>query len=272
TYTPLFISADDIRSNTYMAASTPGDTMLFSYFQGTPGALNPVSQILVDDGTSNNQFALNAIAADSGTLIPLASTITFGAAPTTNTLYIANATANNVGSMNIAGSDLSWGRWDGDLYETTAAGTVTNHSGSLHYAVVDGGLTTPAQIGAMTGSFNYTTVAGTRATDLNGNVAANVADVAMTVDFGLQNVNSFSVATNVGGVDYQAELTTATPITNALSSGMNLAGNVAGACPTCGGVANLGFVGAQAEGAVTSYNIGNASTTTTITGTAVLIR
>ena len=272
TFTPFFEAVDDINSNAYMIASTPGDTMMFSYFQGTAAALTPVSQTLVDDGTLNNQFALNAIAADSGTLIPLASHITFGAGPTTSRLYIANATANNVGTMNMGGTNLSWGRWNGDLYETTDGGTVTDHTGSLHYAVIDGGLTTPAQISAMTGSFNYTTVTGTNATDSNGNVAASVADVNMTVDFGLQNIDSFSVATQVAGIDYQAELIAPTTITTATSNGMFLAGNATGTCPTCGGQANLGFVGTQAEGAITGYNIGNAAATSTITGTAILTR
>ena len=272
TLTPFFEAANDVSNNTYMVSSKTGDAMMFSYFQGTPGALNPVSQTLVDDGTINNQFALNAIAADSGTLIPLASRISFGAAPTTSTLYIANATASDVGSTTLGGTNLSWGRWSGDLYETTDGGTATAHSGSLHYAVIDGGLTTPTQISAMTGNFNYTTVAGTKATDLSGNIASSVADVNMTVDFGLKSINNFSVATNVAGIDYQAELTQPKSITAALNSGMKLAGNTAGTCPTCDGLANLGFVGTQAEGAVTSYNIGNAGTTTTITGTAILTR
>ena len=271
-FTPLFEAANDVSNNTYMVSSNPGDTMMFSYFQGTAGALSPVSQTLIDDGTINNQFTLNAIAADNGTLIPLASQISFGAAQTTSTLYIANATASDVGSMNIGGTDISWGRWSGDLYETTDGATATAHSGSLHYVVVDGGLTTPAQISAMTGNFNYSTVAGTNATDLNGNVASNIADVNMAVDFGLQNINSFSVATNVAGIDYQAELMAATTITSAVTNGMFLAGNSAGTCPTCGGQASLGFVGTQAEGAITSYNIGNAAMSSTITGTAIITR
>lgn len=137
--------------------------------------------------------------------------------------------------MSMGGTDLSWGRWSGDLYETAENGVTTAHSGSLHYTVIDGGLTTPAQIGAMTGNFNYTTIAGTHATDLEGNVANSVADVNMAVDFGQQNINSYSVATNVAGIDYQAELSGPTTITAAVNNGMPLAGNVAGACPTCGG-------------------------------------
>ena len=272
TYSPVFVASDDISSNTYMVASKPGDTMMFSYFQGEPGAFTPVSQTLVDDGTASNQFTLNAIAADNGDLIPLASRISFGTNSTSRTLYIANATANDVGSMTIGGTDLGWGRWSGDLYEISDDGLATAHAGSLHYIVAEGGLTTPAQIGAMTGNFNYTTIAGTKATDLNGNIATSVADVNMSVDFALQNINSFSVATNVAGINYQAELTGATSITTAINSGMQLIGNSTGTCPNCGGQASLGFVGTQAEGAITSYNIGNASTTTTVTGTAILER
>ena len=274
TVTPIFEAADDINNNTYMVSSNPGDTMMFSYFQNTANGISPVAQTLVDDGTINNQFMLNAIAADNGDFIPLAASLSIdGTVP--SMLYIANATANDVGSMNIGGTNLGWGRWSGDLYETADGGTITAHSGSLHYTVVDGGLTTPAQISAMTGNFNYSTVAGTNATDLNGNVATNVADVNMTVDFGLQNIDSFSVATNVAGINYQAELagvTTSIPITEALTNGINLAGNSTGLCPSCGGQASLGFVGTQAEGAITNYNIGNANTGTIITGTAILTR
>lgn len=273
TFTPVFAAADDVNNNAYMLASKPGDAMMFSYFQGITGSLSPVSQTLVDDGTGNNQFTLNAIAADSGNLIPLALRLSLDTTSTTSrTLYMANASATDVGSMTMGGTDLSWGRWSGDLYETNEDGVTTAHAGSLHYAVIEGGLTTPAQIAAMTGVFNYTTAAGTRATDLNGNVASNIADVNMSVDFGLQNIDSYSVSTHVGGIDYQAELMQPTNITAALDSGMNLAGNPAGTCPTCGGLASLGFVGTQAEGATTSYNIGNADASTSIAGTAVLGR
>lgn len=270
TFTPLFEAANDISNNTTMVSSNVGDTLMFSYFQqGAGGILSPNTQKLVDDGTINNRFTLNAIAAENGDFIPLAADISNGT--TASTLYIANATANDVGSMNIAGTNLSWGRWSGDLYETADGGSTTTHTGSLHYAVIDGGLTTPAQISAMTGTFNYTTAGGTKATDLSGNVAANIADVNMTVDFGVQNINSFSVATNVAGIDYQAELAAPTTITAALS-GMNLAGNSAGLCPSCGGQASLGFVGTKAEGAVTNYSIGNTATNTSVTGTTILTR
>jgi len=274
TVTPTFEAANDINNNTYMVASNPGDTMMFSYFQNTANGVIPVAQTLVDDGTINNQFMLNAIAADNGDFVPLAANLSIGG-ELPSTLYIANATANDVGSMNIGGTNLGWGRWSGDLYETTNGNVTTTHSGSLHYTVVEGGLTTPAQISAMTGNFNYSTVAGTNATDLNGNVAASIADVNMSVDFGLQNIDSFSVATSVAGIDYQAEMsapTTSIPITEALTNGIFLAGNSTGLCPTCGGQASLGFVGSQAEGTITNYNIGNATTGTTVTGTAILTR
>lgn len=271
TFTPFFEAANDSSNNTYMVSSDPGDAMMFSYFQISPIGVNPISRTLVDDGTGNNQFTLNAIDADNGDYVPLAANIQV-AGTTSGTLYIANATSNNVGSLNIGGTDISWGRWSGNLYETTEAGNVTEHSGSLHYAIADKGLTSPAQLSAMTGYFNYKTAGGTNATDQNGNVSASVADVNMAVDFGLQTIKSFSVATNVAETSYQAELVTPTAISGAMDSGLMLAGNPAGTCPTCGGIANLGFVGTQAEGAITSYNIGNASTTSTITGTAILTR
>ena len=74
TSTPVFEAASDISSNAQMVTSNLGDTMMLSFFQGSLGALTPVSPTLVDDGTSTNQFALNAIAAENGTLIPVAST------------------------------------------------------------------------------------------------------------------------------------------------------------------------------------------------------
>ena len=275
TVAPTFISSSDISSNATMVSSNLNDTMMFSYVQDI-GGISPNIQTLVDDGTIANQFILNAIAAENGDFIPLAASIS-DATLGTSTLYIANATANDIGSTNLGGTDVSWGRWSGDLYEVINNGTTTTHTGSLHYAVINGGLTTPAQISAMAGmgTFNYTTIGGTNATDLNGNVAANVADVNMTIDFNLQTINSFSVATNVAGIDYQAEMqspTTTIAITDAISNGMTLAGNSAGTCPGCGGVASLGLIGVQAEGAVTNYSIGNIDTSTNITGTTILAR
>ena len=271
TFTPLFEAASDISNNTTMVSSSVGDTMMFSYFQQDAGGiLRPNTQTLVDDGTINNRFTLNAIAAENGDFIPLAANISNGT--TASTLYIANATANDVGSMNIGGTNLSWGRWSGDLYETADGGTTMSHTGSLHYAVIDGGLTTTTQIGNMTGTFNYTTAGGTNATDLNGNVAANIADVNMAVDFAVQKINNFSVATNVAGIDYQAQLAAPIAVDVALSpAGMQLAGT--GTClDICGGQASLGFVGTKAEGAVTNYSIGNIATNTNVTGTTILTR
>jgi len=252
-------------------ASSPGDTIMFGYFQGTP-----VSQTLVADGTGTNQFTLDGVRAGNGEFVPVTADIAFGPPASTRTLVIANATANDVGSMTIGGTDVGWGRWSGNSYEVTDNGTTTSPVSSLHYVIAKGGLTTPAQIGAMTGSFSYTTVGGTNATDLNGNVAASVANVNMGVSFGASpTIDTFSVATSVGGIDYQVELTTAVVIPTAtIDKGMtmNLIGNALGTCPTCGGQASLGFVGAQAEGAITNYSIADAGTGGAITGTAILNR
>jgi hypothetical protein len=268
-YKPFFASADDINSNTYMVTSNPGNAMMYSFYQ--PGAPfpTPLLQTLVDDGSANNQFALNAIAAADNLLVPTASRITFGAGPTVRELYIANATYNDIGAITLGGTNVGWGRWTGSLYDTKDDGVATSHTGSLHYIVADA-LTTPAQYGAMTGSFAYTTVGGTRATDQFGSVAASVANVNMGVDFTLQNIDTYTVATNVGGNTYAAELGAPTAIATAINTGMILTNSAA--CLNCGGTANLAFVGAQAEGAITNYNIGDASSNIAVNGSAILQR
>jgi hypothetical protein len=274
-YKPTFTATDDINSNAYMVASKPGNAMMLSFWMGTPGSLIPQSQLLVDDGTTNNQFAMNAIAAADNIFKPIASRITFGAGSTIRELYIANATYSDVGAITIANTSIGWGRWTGDLYNSSDDGVDTENSGSLHYVIADA-LTTPAQYGAMTGTFAYTTVGGTYATDLNGNVATSMANVKMDVSFGgLQRIDLYTIDTVVNGNTYAAQLGVSgvagtTPITTAINNGMNLTWTAT--CPSCGGLASLALVGSQAEGAITSYNIGDAITSNGVSGTAVLQR
>ena len=271
-FSPIFVSADDINSNTYMTTSKTGYAMMYSFYQGTPAFPNPpLTETLVDDGTSNNQFALNAIAAADNLLIPTATRLTL-AGPTVHELYIANATYNDIGAINLGGTNVGWGRWSGDMYEVKDNGVTASHVGSMHYIAAEA----INQYGPMTGTFAYTTVGGTRATDQYGNVAASVANVNMGVDFTLQKINSFTINTNVGGNTYAAQLGVGgvagnTPISTAVSNtGMALTFTTA--CPNCGGSANLAFVGTQAEGAITNYNIGDSGTNIAVNGTAVLQR
>lgn len=270
-YKPLFASADDINSNAYMVTSNPGNAMMYSFWQpsGGPNPI-PVFQTLEDDGTSNNIFAMNAIAAADNLFIPIASRLTFGGGPTVRELYIADAAYSDVSSITLAGINIGWGRWSGILYDSKDDGVDTTHVTSLHYVVADV-LTTPAQYGAMTGNFAYTTVGGTRATDLNDNVAVSVANVNMGVDFGTQMINSFTVDTDVGGKTYDVQLAGATAI-NAVINNTTLNLGPGTVCTNCNGVASLSFLGSQAEGAMTIYNIGDSVANKAVSGAAILQR
>lgn len=267
---PRYESTSDTNTsiNSFIEPTNVGNVLALSHtgidLSGQPSGL---LTNIVNDGTTDNQFFINAVARENGLLIPVA------AQQTTRTFSIADATPLTPGTIRIPNTTVSvgWGRWS-NQYVTTLNDKIVPHVGNLHY-IVASNITSPTQLGGLTGTASYTTIGGTQATDLVGNTAPGAANVTMGVNFtGGSGITDFSIATTVGGNTYQAETTTLVPFSTAFASGLNLVGQSTGPCPNCAGQANIAFFGPTAEGAGTTYFIENSDINNTVNGAAFLAR
>ncbi len=268
-----FESANDTGSNAFVIPSKQGSALAFSYFEISGTAINPVTDNLRDDGTVANSFAISGNAAQKGVFVPVAATKLTPAIPRVRNLSIYNAEPVDVGSVVIGDTGIGWGRWSGQ-YATLVNGSPVAHKGDLHY-VTTSNVTTATELmalSALNASALYSTKNGTRATDLQGNIAADVADINMGVSFQGGTINSYNVATTVAGKDYQAELGTSKTIGLAITGGLTLSGATNGPCSNCVGAASIDFVGSQAQGAFTTYTIGDSSASNAVNGAAVMTR
>jgi len=270
-------TSDTIASpSSFIEPTVDGNVLAFSYFGLNTGAASPtpfsVLNNVRNDGTDSNQFFLNSVAKDNGLFVPVAATQTTGT--NVRSLFIGDANAVELGSAVVAGLAVGWGRWT-NQYVATDNGTVVPHTGHLHYIVATE-VTSLTQLGGLTGSASYSNLsntssrAGTRATDLAGNIAATVATVNMGVTFGAAGgINAYNVNTRVGGQTYQAGfVSVAAPLsfTAAAAGGISLSGGTP--CPSCVGQASVAFLGPNAEGAGTLYSISNPNATNMSSGTS----
>lgn len=250
--------------NSFITPAKLGNVLAFSLFStDATGITNFDIDKIINDGTGDNQFFLNSVAIEKNLFIPVAAKQT--SADGTRTLFIADATPLEARSITIPGTKLTvgWGRWSNE-YVTSLDGVKSPHQGQLHY-IVASETTTLTQLGGLQGTAVYTSIAGTRATDLSGNIAKSFADVSMAVDFALSEVSFLNISTTIGTGTYQASAT-AVPFDIALTTGLDLLG----ADKITTGQANLSFLGPNAEGAGVVYAINNGSTA--INGAAILTR
>lgn len=273
---PRYVATSDTNTsiNSFLEPTNVGNVFAFSLTEldlgGLPSGL--VGKI-VNDGTADNQFFINAIARENGLIIPVAAQQT--KLGNVRSLSIADAlplkpTTIKIPSTNVV---VGWGRWS-NQYVTTLNNKIVPHAGNLHYFVASE-TTSLSQLGGLTGSANYTTIGGTQATDLAGNIAPDVANVNLSVDFGSSGgITLYNVATSVGGITYQgrstANPTVPLPFNTALTSGLNLLGDTGGPCPSCTGQASIAFMGAGAQGAGTVYTIKDNATNNSVNGAAIL--
>lgn len=198
----------------------------------------------------------------------------------TRLLALGNASIVDTGTLSVGNSTIHWGRW-GRKYVAAENGTLLNHRGPLHYALSNN-ITTPEQLASLqvssNGQVDYSSVAGTRPTDLAGNVAVRFADVQMRADFGAGSID-YSVSTTVGNNDYIASGSTSLPV--ALNNGINLIEStnpVTNSVNTATGNASLSFIGKDAGAAITSFTLQHNftalpdDTPNQVSGSAVLTR
>lgn len=262
---PIFEIAQDadLSPVSYVLPAQKGNILAYSYTPSQTRSLVPTADTITSDGV-DNQFFLNAASLENGLLVPIAAKQTTVDGQIKN-FFIGEGKILEPKSVVIPGTNVAvgWGRWSTQFASTTD-GAIEPHLGQLHY-IVASSTTSLAQMGGLGASVSYTTVGGTRATDLAGNIAADVANVTMSVDFIKSSISSFSVRTDVGVNTYEGFLSTATPISE--TTNLNLvSGDI---CLTCQGSASVSFFGPNAEAAGATYAI--QSTDNAVNGAAILI-
>lgn len=185
----------------------------------------------------------------------------------------AGSSFTNQGSTVIDGSNIYWGRWlDGSVNNTSGYhGTLSGAAlpTGVHYMFGDAN-TSDAVMAAKSGSVNYTFASGTLATDSAGAVGTKMSG-SLGVDFTARTVTP-NISYSVGGYNYNIT-GFSMPIggsgfSTSSSSGNNTGSCSGGACstgiPINFVVMNGNFVGAAAQGAITSVathtSINNQST------------
>ncbi len=163
---------------------------------------------------------------------------------------------------------VNWGRWNGQ-FTVLNDGVKSQTQDNLHF-IYSENLTSPAQLanlGQTIGSATYYSVDGfgTLPTDLKNNIADTPALIDLTVDFNQQSLTQYNVSAIVAGINYFASTSFSVPL-NEIASGFSLSDISSGNT----GQASVLFVGDQAQGAITAFQIQDAQSTNAITGTALL--
>ncbi len=199
-----------------------------SHYYGLPG---PASSPAVSTAPDGFRGSVDSNAAPVGRVVDSAAGLTefLGAAhgytplttavsPASNyqdnaTIKIGTAVNRDVGSANIAGTTVSWGRWEGgniDIFSqdgTVKIGTIDNTSRNIHWlatSALSGNMTTLP----LTGTASYTVAGNTNPTDFNGNIG-KLGAVTLNADFTNMKVNaainvSFNSATNSSNLSMTA--------------------------------------------------------------------
>jgi len=195
----------------------------------------------------------------------------------TNEFIAASATGTPIGVPSDLGRDTSlgvnWGRWNGE-FTIREDGTAVDAQGNLHF-IYSENMTSPAQLanlGGIKGNFvSYTSTGGTLPTDNQGNIGTSFAAITMNADFITQEITNFNINTSVtdtSGTNVSYSAGTLSPVPFDTPFLINSTAGCFGG--PCNGEASVLFVGPQATGAISAYQINDIQAGTSITGTAVL--
>jgi len=177
-----------------------------------------------------------------------------------------NALLRDTGSVQIAGVGVGWGRWQGD-WRAFSADVEQNNGSSAHY-IYASQVTTPDQLRTLGGTVNYNTVVGgTLATAHGSSVnVGRLASVNVDVDFGSMQVSNYQLTADFMDATetLSAQNVGATSLSSAAVGGIALIGSYGNAVITSGrdelnGSASVNFVGANAEGLLSSYALAGAN-------------
>ncbi len=232
--------------------------------------ITPNNNNLIFLGPNRTPIAAQESSLDQGVLVNHQLTLV------TPNGALATLVPSSLGGDPILG--VNWGRWNGN-FTVLENGSPISAKDNLHY-IYSENLTTPTQLsdlvqaanlGGINGSVFYGMVDGTLATDSNGIVAAGPASIFMDVDFINAQVTQYDVTTQVGANIYSAGASNI-PFGQLISGfGINSGANSSCSTGPCSGDASVLFIGNQAQGAITSYQIEEADGSIAITGTGLLI-
>ena len=200
-------------------------------------------------------------------------------------------------NKSLGGTDVTWGRWASG-YTIVENGVETETAGSFHFMYADS-LTPNSVITAKSGDYVYrleSTAGGYTSPEIETGATGTLNDFVggggtgghlysgtyFRVDFDTQQLVEIGIEANVAGGSYtlREDPSANLSLSNVLNgndvkiSGTCTGGSCSGGTTDLSGKMSIDFVGAAAEGAVTSYGASgtNASTgtTATITGTILL--
>ncbi len=256
-----FESGEDADNRVNLIKAENGSTIAFSLTplgntQGAVSAIGVAGKVTAANAT-NNTIVLDANAKN---FLPVVVEQNNAAAGINRTMTLGPGKPIDVNSGKIGATRLSWGRWNSD-YLTAQNGVPLPHIGPLHFVFAEN-TTTPNQIASLQANLafrQYASMGGTRPTDLLGNEATSYADVAMTADFGANQL-TYAVTTTVNNVDYIASGSNS--VNGALSNGVPLIDT--GIANTATGFASVSFVGDTAIGAISAFELQHNTNTVTL--------
>lgn len=226
------------------------------------GQLTSSSSAHINDGSSSKDIFL----ASNQSMVAI-SDKSLGAG---HAFISANGQLLDRGSL---ANGIQWGRWTGDIVRVED-GQLVSTLGSYHY-MYSPNITTPTQLAAITGSYSYNLVAGTSPTDEGGRVGS-IISASAAVDFTKQQITNYSVGVVIPAARTETWAASGNGSFQQFMGGSGIA--LAGTCTGCSvhgpttaaGSASGGFVGAQAETMITSYNL--QSSGNSVVGTAAFQR
>ncbi|MDQ7074698.1 MAG: FecR domain-containing protein [Gammaproteobacteria bacterium] len=169
-----------------------------------------------------------------------------------------NALLRDTGLVQVAGVDVGWGRWQGD-WRAFSNDVEQSNGSSVHY-VYGSQVTTADQLRALSGTVNYTTiVGGTLSTAHSPSVnTGQLTSVEVEVDFGAMQIDKYEISADFmdSTETLSAQSIAPTSLSSAAQGGLVLDGNYITATSVTqplSGSASVNFVGAQAQGLLSSY-------------------
>ena len=167
------------------------------------------------------------------------------------------------------GTTVNWSTWEGGL--AVVDGQMT--AGSTHF-IDTTDRTDLAALPPMLMQATYNYVGGPAPTNQAG-VAGAISSLQVGVNFSSQVISSYDLSASAGGTDWNSQLNATAPHSIADFTG---AGGIrlTGSCSTCGGATTSGtahgtFVGAQADGLITTFGL-SGTMNKSLSGAAYLTR
>jgi len=274
---------DSPLNNTPTVNAAPNGSGMLVGFTGEDSVTGQVDHVAAGiriGSANNNKILLDSIITANGTTI---GNIPVGVVEFSDgkkhTLQLTDGAA---GVSNIGGSPLgvNWGRWSNN-YVLTENDVPQKTFGSMHYIYSDK-LTTATQLTALGGLLTtetYSLAGGTTPTNAQG-LQSTLVDITVQTNFQTRTLDSYQIHVRDGGsanpVNFMMENENSVSFNdmrefNLVDSGLKT-GRVATCTVACDGRASAAFVGAQAQGIITTYSIGEVGGPKGANGAALLIR